>query len=130
MPSGLFPITRGLLGITVTGVGASTVQIAPPASGLASASGTEWTQRGPVSVSWRNVSGTAAGQDVLQVNVPDNVEATVSLPAGLVSYVASGAGAPSFQGTGNGRDNYLVGSGVSTFYPDAPRVREPGSGAA
>jgi Bacterial alpha-L-rhamnosidase 6 hairpin glycosidase domain/Bacterial alpha-L-rhamnosidase C-terminal domain len=115
--SGLFPITRGLLGITVTGVGASTVLLAPPASGLASASGTEWTQRGPVSVSWRSLSGTAAGQDVLRVSVPDNVQATVSLPAGAARYVASGAGAPRFQGTSGGRDIYLVGSGVTTFTP-------------
>ena len=116
--SGLFPITEGLLGVTVTGVGASKVQIAPPASGLASASGTEWTQRGPVTVSWRNLAGTAVGQDVLQVTVPDNVEATVSLPAGTVPYVASGAGAPRYQGTSSGRDIYLVGSGVTTFRPN------------
>jgi hypothetical protein len=116
--SGLFPITEGLLGVTVTGVGASKVQIAPPASGLASASGTEWTQRGPVTVSWRNLAGTAVGQDVLRVDVPDNVEATVSLPAGTVPYVASGAGAPRYQGTSSGRDIYLVGSGVTTFRPN------------
>jgi alpha-L-rhamnosidase len=101
----------------VTGVGASTVQIAPPASGLASASGTEWTQRGPVTVSWRNLAGTAVGQDVVRVKVPDNVEVTVSLPAGTVPYVASGAGAPRYQGTSSGRDIYLVGSGVTTFRP-------------
>jgi hypothetical protein len=49
---------------------------------------------------------------VLRVKVPDNVEATVSLPAGTVPYLASGAGAPRYQGTSSGRDIYLVGSGV------------------
>jgi Bacterial alpha-L-rhamnosidase 6 hairpin glycosidase domain/Bacterial alpha-L-rhamnosidase C-terminal domain len=116
--AGLFPITRGLLGITVTGVAAATVQIAPPASGLTAASGTEWTERGPVTVSWRDLSRTAVGQDVLRVSVPDNVEATVSLPAGSVPYVAAGDGAPRYEGTSKGRAVYLVGSGVTTFRPD------------
>jgi hypothetical protein len=112
---GLFPITRGLLGITVTGVGAATVQIAPPAAGLASASGTEWTERGPVSVSWRNLSGTAPGPDALRVSVPDNVAATVALPAGR--YLAAGTGDPRYEGTKDGRARYLAGSGQSTFTP-------------
>ena len=110
---GLFPVTRGLLGITVTGVAAATVQIAPPAS----ASGTEWTERGPVSVSWRDLAGTGAGQDTLRVVVPDNVQATVALPAGQVRYAAAGAGDPRYEGTRDGRAWYLVGSGESTFAP-------------
>jgi alpha-L-rhamnosidase-like protein len=116
---GLFPVTRGLLGITVTGVGAATVQIAPPAAGLASASGTEWTERGPVSVWWSRLSGSpAAGQDTLRLSVPDNVLATVALPAGHARYVASGAGDPRFEGTSGGRALFLVGSGESTFRPE------------
>jgi Bacterial alpha-L-rhamnosidase 6 hairpin glycosidase domain/Bacterial alpha-L-rhamnosidase C-terminal domain len=115
--AGLFPVTRGLLGITITGVGAATVEIAPPAAGLAAASGTEWTERGPVSVRWRNLSGTAAGQDTLRVTVPDNVQATVALPAGSARYVATGAGDPRYEGTSNGRALFLVGSGESTFQP-------------
>lgn len=112
---GLFPVTRGLLGITVTGVGASTVEIAPPAAGLASASGTEWTERGPVSVWWSNTGG----QDTLRLNVPDNALATVALPAGRDRYVASGAGHPRYEGTRNGQALFLVGSGESTFRPEA-----------
>ena len=118
---GLFPVTRGLLGITVTGVGASTVKIAPPAAGLASASGTEWTERGPVSVWWSNQSGTAAGQDTLRLSVPDNVLATVALPTGHGRYVASGAGDPRYEGTSNGQALFLVGSGESTFQPEGSR---------
>jgi hypothetical protein len=115
--AGLFPMTRGLLGITVTGVAAATVEIAPPASGLASASGTEWTERGPVSVWWRNLSGTAAGQDTVRVLVPDNVQATIALPAGSARYVAAGAGDPRYEGTQGGRALFVVGSGESTFQP-------------
>jgi hypothetical protein len=74
--AGVSGILQSLLGITVTGSGASTVQIAPPASGLARASGTEWTERGPVTVAWhRTGHGFAA-----HISVPDNVTATVVLP--------------------------------------------------
>lgn len=119
--SGLFPITRGLLGITVTGLAASTVEIAPPASGLASARGTEWTERGAVTVSWRNLSGTAPGQDDLTATVPDNVQATVALPAGSTAYAAAGSGHPVLVGTSGGRDLYRVGSGTATFRPAGSR---------
>jgi alpha-L-rhamnosidase-like protein len=128
---GLFPITRGLLGITVTGVAASTVEITPPAAGLAWASGTEWTERGPVSLSWRTLSGRAAGQAAARVTVPDNVQATVSLPAGRVPYRAAGGGDPRYLGTRNGRAVFLVGSGETTFTPrvghsPGRRRRSPG----
>ncbi|HSZ39648.1 MAG TPA: alpha-L-rhamnosidase C-terminal domain-containing protein [Trebonia sp.] len=113
---GVYPVTRGLLGITVTGVGASAVEVEPPASGLASASGTEYTERGPVTVSWHRASGTG-GEVNLQVTVPDNVTSTVALPAGTRSYVTSGAGAPRYEGTQDGRALYAVGSGTTSFKP-------------
>lgn len=113
---GVYPVTRGLLGITVTGVGASSVQIEPPAAGLASASGTEVTERGPVGVSWHRISGTS-GPVSLQVTVPDNVTATVALPAGTRPYTASGGGAPRYEGIRNGRALYAVGSGTTSFGP-------------
>jgi hypothetical protein len=111
---GTYPITRGLLGITVTGVGASTVQIAPPASGLTSASGSEVTERGKVSVSWRRANNDGAGV-WLRVSIPDNMRATVVLPAGTRPYTAEGDGAPQYEGTHNGNALYSVGSGVTTF---------------
>jgi Bacterial alpha-L-rhamnosidase 6 hairpin glycosidase domain/Bacterial alpha-L-rhamnosidase C-terminal domain len=123
---GAYPVTRGLLGITPTGVGAATVEVAPPASpapytaGLASASGSEWTERGAVSVSWKRVPGTG-GQVTLRVTVPDNVLATVALPAG--TYVASGAGAPRYEGTRDGKALYSVGSGTTSFRPSAESGR-------
>jgi Bacterial alpha-L-rhamnosidase 6 hairpin glycosidase domain/Bacterial alpha-L-rhamnosidase C-terminal domain len=108
----LYPITRGLLGITSTGVAQSGVSIAPPLSGLTSARGTEWTQHGPVSVDWRH-SRVAGGAVDLEVTVPDNVTATVALPAGY--YRAIGAGAPRYEGIRNGRTVYSVGSGTTAF---------------
>lgn len=113
---GAYPVTRGLLGITITGVGAASVEVAPPASGLASASGAEYTERGMVSVSWHRVSGTG-GEVSMKVTVPDNVQATIALPAGTSPYSASGAGAPRYEGTKDGRALYAVGSGSSTFAP-------------
>lgn len=109
---GINGILTGLLGIQVTGVGAETITIAPPASGLSAASGTEWTERGPVSVSWQATGGGLA----LRVTVPDNVVATVALPAGAGTRVtAGGAGAPRYLGRSGDRVQYQVGSGTSTF---------------
>ena len=111
---GVYPVTRGLLGITVTGTGGSSVEVAPPASGLSSAAGTEYTERGGVTVSWHRLPGSG-GEVSLRVSVPDNVSATIALPAGTRPYTASGAGAPRYEGTRDGRALYSVGSGVTTF---------------
>ncbi|MBV9448685.1 MAG: hypothetical protein JO345_22585 [Streptosporangiaceae bacterium] len=121
---GVYPVTRALLGIaaaggpgqsdTVTGVGAASVEVAPPASGLDSASGSQSTERGVVSLSWHRIPGTG-GEVSLRVTVPDNVQATVALPAGTRPYTAYGEGAPRYEGTTDGRALYLVGSGVTSF---------------
>ena len=71
--AGIVGIQRSLLGVTVTGAGGSRVRIQPPASGLTSARGTQWTERGTVSVSWTR-HGHRTTVDVL---VPVNVTATV-----------------------------------------------------
>jgi alpha-L-rhamnosidase len=113
---GTYPVTRGLLGITPTGVSASSVTIEPPASGLTFAQETEWTERGPVTVSWHRAAARGA-EVTLRVDVPDNVQTTVALPSGTVPYAAAGAGAPRYQGTRNGQVIYSVGSGVTTFRP-------------
>jgi hypothetical protein len=83
---GIVGILRGLLGITATSPGAASVSIAPPRVGLDSANGTEWTERGPLSVDWHK---TAHGL-VVTVNVPDNVTATVTLPGHAPVVVGSG----------------------------------------
>ena len=107
--AGIVDILEGLLGIQVTGPGAATVTIAPPDKGLSHADGTEWTERGPVAVNWTR---TRIG-DGLSVDVPDNVTATIELPAG--HYLATGAGAPRLLGTSGGKVRFQVGSGRTHF---------------
>jgi alpha-L-rhamnosidase-like protein len=86
--AGINGILESLLGITVTGPGASTVQIAPPPAGLARASGTEWTERGPVSVSWRR----SGHRYHVHVSIPGNVTATVTVPGSDQGAVQVGSG--------------------------------------
>jgi hypothetical protein len=51
------------------------------------------------------------------MTVPDNVQATVALPSGTHPYTASGAGAPRYEGTKDGKALYSVGSGTTLFHP-------------
>jgi hypothetical protein len=112
--AGITGILSGLLGIRVAAPGGSAVEIAPPGSGLAHAAGTEWTESGPVAVSW-----TRTGNGMrLDADVPDNVQAVISLPAGPPArYTAAGPGAPRYLGVSGGRAQYEVGSGHWSFTP-------------
>jgi len=108
--AGVNGMLESLLGITVTGPGASSVAITPPARGLTHAKGTEWTERGPVAVDWRH-SGSSFSLDV---TVPDNVAVTVQLPtADGARYVISGSGGATLTGVVNGIAEFSVGSGRS-----------------
>ena len=71
--AGIVEMLQALLGITVTSPGAATVRIQPPSAGLTHADGTQWTERGPVHVSW---TSTPSGMS-LNADVPVNVTATV-----------------------------------------------------
>jgi hypothetical protein len=126
---GVYPMTRGLLGITPTGIGEDGVTIAPPDAGLTAARGTEWTQHGPVSVAWQRNRGSS-GQVTLHVSVPDNMTATVMLPVagGAGDYRADGAGAPHYEGASDGRAVYAVGSGTTVFAPAAGGRRAQAGG--
>jgi len=76
----LVSIQRSLLGVTPTGPGYSTFAVSPPATGLAFAAGTVPTPAGAIAVSWRR--GGATGPALtLDVTVPANTTATVSIPA-------------------------------------------------
>jgi hypothetical protein len=109
--AGISAILQALLGIEVTGPGAAAVTITPPDRGLQRARGTEWTERGPVSVAW-----TRSGRGfALDVTVPVNVTATVVLPAGSGRYRAWGDGAPRLVETRGGRAVFTVGSGRTHF---------------
>jgi hypothetical protein len=110
--AGVVDILEGLLGVQVTGPGAQTVRIAPPDKGLSRASGTEWTERGPVTVDW---SRSPVGYG-LSVDVPDNVTATVALPISAgTRYVTTGAGGARLVSVTGGRAVYTVGSGRTRF---------------
>lgn len=62
--------------------------------------------------------GTAGGAVSLDVRVPDNVTAHVSLPAAAGQrYLASGEGAPRYEGTRDGRALFTIGSGSTRFRP-------------
>jgi hypothetical protein len=109
-------MVESLLGVAVTSPGAATVRIEPPAvdqADLHRVSGSAWTQRGTVGVSWKRVHGTY----VLDVDVPANVTATVAIPnpGGAVNYVGVGAGAPRKVGQQGDRTIFTVGSGSTHF---------------
>jgi hypothetical protein len=106
--AGISGILQPLLGIDVTSPGAATVRIAPPATGLRHARGTEWTERGTVTVDWRRTDRGFT----LDVTVPVNVTATVVLPAAAGAW---GAGEPRLVESGNGRTVFTVGSGQTHF---------------
>ncbi len=76
----LVEIQRSLLGVRPTGPGFSAFEVSPPPGGLAWASGSVPTPRGPISVAW---SRSAAGNPpfTLEVSVPPNSLATVTVPA-------------------------------------------------
>jgi hypothetical protein len=106
--AGITGILQALLGIDVTAPGAATIQIAPPATGLRHARGTEWTERGPVGVDWQR-SGHGF---TLEVTVPVNVTATVVLPAAARGW---GDGQPHLVQAGGDRTVFTVGSGHTHF---------------
>ncbi|MEN3307145.1 MAG: alpha-L-rhamnosidase [Micromonosporaceae bacterium] len=117
--AGIVEILQALLGVTVTGAGASTIQVAPPATGLAHAHGTEWTERGRVSVAWtRDARGYA-----LDVEVPVNVTATVVLPAAIAGsgYRATGDGGARLVSSDGTRTVFTAGSGHTHVQPVAAR---------
>ncbi|MDA0162119.1 alpha-L-rhamnosidase N-terminal domain-containing protein [Solirubrobacter ginsenosidimutans] len=112
---GIVDMVEELLGVQVTGTAASTVKIQPPAvqdADLHRVSGSAWTQRGNVAVSWKKTNGSY----VLDVTVPANQKATVMIPnPDGVKYVGVGAGAPQLVGTADGQTTFTVGSGATHF---------------
>ena len=127
---GIVDMIETLLGVRVTTPGAATVAIAPPAfsdpSSPRAISGSVWTQRGTVAVSWRRVDGGY----VLDAELPANVRAEVRIPDAhdAARVRASGAGAPRFERIEDGAAVFSVGSGSSHFQPRTPgeEGREPG----
>ncbi|MEI5672144.1 MULTISPECIES: family 78 glycoside hydrolase catalytic domain [unclassified Nocardioides] len=107
-------IQQDVLGVDLTGAGASDVALRIPDTGLTHAAGTRPTQRGPVSTDW-----TRRGSDVtLTAGLPVNVEGVVSLPvvAGRTYAVRGPRGATATPlETVDGQQRWSVGSGTWTF---------------
>lgn len=111
---------RWLLGVRDPQPGFSSVTVSPPESALQWAAGTVPTPRGPLAVRWRRPSG-ADRAFTLEVGVPPNATATVSLPAAGVHRLTESDlpldRAPGVRvvGTGGGRATLAVGAGHYRF---------------
>jgi alpha-L-rhamnosidase len=104
----LVEIQQTLLGVAPTSPGYATFAVSPPTTtGLDWAGGTVPTPRGSIEVAWRRPT-SPGGQFVLDVTVPPNTSATVTVPAASPGRVTEG-GRP---------------------LPGAPGVRVPRSPAA
>jgi alpha-L-rhamnosidase len=109
----LVDIVESLLGLSITGPGASTIQIALPATGLTFANGTVRTERGAVQINWQRQTN---GGLQLDITIPVNVGASVVLPITKPANTsASGAGQPTFLAEDPAHAIYSVGSGQSSF---------------
>ncbi|UMG94497.1 family 78 glycoside hydrolase catalytic domain [Nocardioides sp. TF02-7] len=111
---GIVDILDSVLGIEITAPGAAELRIGVPDTGLRRASGTQVTQRGPVSSQWRRADGGVT----LTTEVPVNVSAVVELPASADrAYDVTGPdGAEAEElGTDDGVTSYRIGSGRWTF---------------
>ncbi len=107
----LVEIQRCLLGVRPTGGGYARFDLVPPPSGLAWAEGTVPTPRGVIEVAWARPTGDGA-EFALDVRVPANAEAQVTLPATAHADVTEG-GRP-IGGNGKSSGVRLLGAGPSS----------------
>jgi alpha-L-rhamnosidase len=107
----LVDIIETLLGVTVSAPGAATIAITPPLLGLNHASGTVYTQRGPVTVEWTRALD---GSFQLSALLPDNLRAQISVPvSGAQTVSVSGSGQATYLSSAGGYAVYDAGSGDS-----------------
>jgi alpha-L-rhamnosidase len=117
-------LTTAVLGIQVASPGASRVDVTPPRTNVSSARGRLATERGPVSVGWHRIDSQHFR---LELTVPDNVVASVRLPAELARWVTEGGHAlesvrgVEVEAVGSGTVRLAVGSGTYAFAV-APRA--------
>jgi alpha-L-rhamnosidase len=113
----LVEIQEALLGVHPTGPGYATFAVDPPTSGLTSASGLVPTPSGPIQVSWNRSTPIFT----LDVTVPPNTTASVSIPAATVASVTEGgralAGDPGIRvlSAGSGVVQLAVSAGTYVF---------------
>ena len=124
-------LTTTVLGVTVASPGASRIEVKPPRTNIASARGRLATERGPVSVAWHRID---ARHFTLELTVPDNVVASVYLPAAFVRYVREGGrdlasvrGVDVDAKVGSGTVRLVVGSGRYSFAV-SPRAKPDRTG--
>lgn len=125
----LVGVLQSLLGVKVTAPGGATVAVRPPRTGLRSAQGSVWTQRGRVAVAWGPHGGHGLSLDV---TVPDNVRAEVYVPAGdRRSVKAHGRGPDPYHEDAEflrmegGYAVFRVGSGETRFDSRSPQLPTP-----
>jgi alpha-L-rhamnosidase len=99
-----------LLGVRVTSPGGADVSIVLPRTKLTSAQGAVPLQRGTVAVAWQR---SEAGKLTVQVDLPTNVRARLSLPLTSEAISAGGTGSPKLVGNEGERRVYELGSGRS-----------------
>jgi len=123
-------LQNDILGVTVTSPGAANVNVQTPNLESMSASGIYVTQRGRIPISWNRPS---PGHFALDVTIPDNVAATIDIPADRVSDVSDGhhhltndPGVTSITTT-RGQVQLTVGSGSYEFHVPslAPPATQP-----
>ena len=125
-------LTTAVLGVEVASPGARRVDVTPPRTNVASARGRLATERGPVSVGWHRIDSRHFRLDL---TVPDNVSATVRIPAKFARYVTEGGHAlgsvrgVKVEAVGSGTVRLAVGSGDYSFAV-SPRAARNRSGLA
>jgi alpha-L-rhamnosidase len=99
-----------LLGVRIVSPGGAEISIVIPRTKLTSVEGRVPLQRGTVAVAWQL---SEAGKLAVQVDLPTNVRARLSLPRLSDAISASGTGSPKLVGTEGERRVYELGSGRS-----------------
>jgi alpha-L-rhamnosidase len=99
-----------LLGVRIASPGGAEVSIVIPRTKLTAAQGTVPLQRGAVAVAWQR---SETGKLAVQVDLPTNMRARLSLPLASEAIAASGTGSPKLVGKEGERIVYELGSGHS-----------------
>ena len=115
-----------ILGVTVMQPGAARVDVQTPAVASMSATGVDVTQRGRIPISWTR-NGT--GHFSLDVTIPDNVTATLHIPATRVSDISDGhhtlTGDPGVTGIASTAGQVVVTVGSGHYQLNVPSLAPP-----
>jgi alpha-L-rhamnosidase len=122
-----------ILGVRVTQPGAARVEVAVPTTSLTNATGVVATQRGPIPIAWTR---DATGHETIDVTIPANVGATLSITGTGVAGISEGGrsvvgdlGVTSPRAAG-GNVVMTVGSGHYVFSSSPPSEAGTGSSSS